>query len=172
MRDTKLEKAVVKYKEGDKDSFDTIYDLTYKLVFFVAYEVVNDKTIAEDIVQDTYVKVFENINRYNSNSFTAWICTIAKNLAINYQNKRKRENTYDDIESLNLGSSNDFAENYGVIDIARKILSEEDYNIVIMCVISGYKRREVSKILNIPVSTVSYRLKTALNLLKEELKKR
>ena len=170
MKNYILEKAVEKYKKGDKTAFNTIYDLSYKLVFFIALDIVKDKGVAEDIVQETYIKVFKEIDRYEANNFTAWIGSIARNLSINEYNKRKRENTFEDIDVLNnIENTHDFTENLDLFQIAREVLSEEDYKIVILCVISGYKRREVSKILDMPVSTVSFRLKTALNTIKERL---
>ncbi|MEG2676361.1 MAG: sigma factor-like helix-turn-helix DNA-binding protein, partial [Clostridia bacterium] len=60
----------------------------------------------------------------------------------------------------------------GVVDIAKKLLSEQDFQIIIMCVVSGYKRREVADILDLPISTVSYKYKSALATIEQYLKKR
>ncbi len=167
-----LEDAVAKYKQGNKEKFSQIYDLTYKLVYFVALNIVKDKGIAEDIVQNTYIKVFEEIDKYENNNFLAWLTTIARNLSINEFNRRKRESTFEDLDIVaDIGASDDFTQNFGLIGIAQNLLQQQDYEIVMMCVIAGYKRREVSQIMDIPISTVSFKLKTALNTLKQELSK-
>lgn len=54
----------------------------------------------------------------------------------------------------------------GLIAEAEKILSSEDFEIVVMCAIAGYRRREVAKLMDMPVSTVTHRYTTALKKLK------
>ena len=63
----------------------------------------------------------------------------------------------------------DPAEGAGLIAAAEKLLPPDDYEIVIMCAVAGYRRREVAKIKGMPVSTVSHRYKSALSKLKKYL---
>ena len=60
-------------------------------------------------------------------------------------------------------------DSFGLLKLAQEKLSEDDYKIVVMCVIAGYKRREVAEILNMPISTVTYRLQSALETLKKNI---
>lgn len=172
MLDKSLNKAVASYLQGDFKSFDYIYDKTYKVVYFVVYRIVGNNEIAKDIVQETYLKVFKNLSGYVQNNFVAWITTMAKNIAINEYNRRKREKLTDFVEESKYMAS-DFAmpdeDSYGLINMAKNLLDEDDYQIVIMCVVAGYRRREVASILDMPISTVSYRLKSALDTLKKYL---
>ncbi|MEG2274498.1 MAG: sigma-70 family RNA polymerase sigma factor, partial [Clostridia bacterium] len=112
----------------------------------------------------------------NSNNFLAYLVTIAKNLSFNEKKKGGRsvyvdftdnETTYD-----KRFSTMEQEDEVGVVDIAKKLLSEEDYQIVIMCVVAGYKRREVAEFFDLPISTVSYKYKTALSVIEQYLKKR
>lgn len=173
MSDKSLEKAVAKLKNGDSRAFDHIYDKTYKIVFFVAFRILGNKHAAEDAVQDTYMKAVTNIDSYDSDNFTAWISTIAKNNALNLYNKEKRQTTTD------FSAEADFREgsfsmpdedSFGLISAAKKLLDETDYKIVIMCAVAGYKRREAAKALGLPISTVSYRLKQSLATLAKYVK--
>lgn len=169
MINDKLEQAVAHYQNGDSDSFAYIYDNTYKIVFFTIFQVLGDRSLSEDIMQDVYLKVWQSINSYRSDNFIAWINRIAKNLAINEYHKRKRvENV--DVQDYDERFSTEDNSEYGLVNIARKVLDEQSYSILIMCVVSGYKRREVSKILDIPISTVSYKLNKSLNILKDSIK--
>lgn len=173
MSDKALEKAVAKLRSGDSRAFGHIYDKTYKIVFFVAFRIIGNKQAAEDVVQDTYLKAVTNIDAYDSNNFTAWITTIAKNLALNEYNKAKRQTSTD------FSAEADFREgsfsmpdedSFGLLDAAKKLLDETDYKIVIMCAVAGYKRREAAKALDMPISTVSYRLKQSLAILAKHVK--
>lgn len=173
MSDKALEKAVLRLKEGDSRAFDYIYDTTYKVVFFVAYGILGNKHSAEDVVQDTYLKAVSNIDGYSADNFTAWITTIARNTALNEYNRTKRQTATDFSTDEHLREG-DFSmpdeDSFGLISLAKSLLDETDYKIVIMCAIAGYRRREAAKALDLPISTVSYRLKQSLNLLSRHLK--
>lgn len=173
MSDKALEKAAQALKKGDSRAFDYIYDKTYKVVFFVAFRILGDKHAAEDVVQDTYMKAVTNIGAYSADNFTAWITTIAKNNALNEYNRLKRT-TATDFTAEDGHREGSFSmpdeDSFGLISLAKRILNETDYKIVVMCAIAGYKRREAAKALDLPVSTVSYRLKQSLKLLAEHVK--
>lgn len=173
MSDKALEKAVLALKNGDSRAFDYIYDKTYKVVFFVAFRILGDKHAAEDVVQDTYMKAVTNIGAYDRDDFTAWITTIAKNNALNEYNRQKRTSATDFSaeDGYREGSfSMPDEDSFGLISLAKRLLDETDYKIVVMCAIAGYKRREAAKALGLPISTVSYRLKQSLKLLAEHVK--
>ncbi|MEG2451024.1 MAG: sigma-70 family RNA polymerase sigma factor [Clostridia bacterium] len=170
-----LEMAMTKLKAGDKGAFDYIYDHTYKVVFFVAHQILRDSSAAEDIVQETYVAAYKNLDKYQSNTLLAWLATIAKRLAINEYNKRKH-NVYTDfsVEGDHFGGEESMpdADSFGIIKLAEQHLSPEDFQIVIMYAVSGYKRREIAECLNMPVSTVSYRYSQAISSLENILNKK
>lgn len=173
MSDKSLEKAVLKLRSGDSRAFGHIYDKTYKIVFFVAFRILGNKHAAEDVVQDTYLKAVTNIGSYDSDNFTAWITTIARNLALNEYNKSKRQTTTDfsaeaDFREGNFSMPDE--DSFGLIYAAKTLLDETDYKIVMMCAVAGYKRREAAKALDMPISTVSYRLKQSLATLKKHVK--
>lgn len=163
-----LEKAMLRLKAGEREAFDYIYDNTYKVVFFVVHNIVRHRETAEDIVQDTYITAFRNMDSYTSGNLLGWLTTIAKRLALNSYNSGKRERVTDfqeEGEALRIEDMPD-DDTIGLIETAEKALSEEDFQIVIMCCVAGYKRREVAKMLNMPTSTVTHRYKTSLDKLK------
>lgn len=169
MKNLKLERAIKQYKNGCDDSFEYVYDKTYKVVFFVIYDVLGDKQLSEDVLQDTYLKVCQNINSYTSDNFLAWITRIAKNLAINEYNRRKKVQNVDIQDYDERFISEDENKDSTLIDTARKILDKENFLIINLSIISGYKLKEISQILNMPVSTVSYKLNQSLLKLKNYL---
>lgn len=172
MSQAALESAVRRVQRGDTAAFEYIYDHTYKVVYFVAHNILRDRHAAEDIVHDAYITAYKNLAAYTANSFLAWLTTIARRLAINEYNKRKRSVSVDFSEHGDAfgGVTNIPSEEcLGLIGDAQKLLSEEDYTILIMCAVSGYKRREVADALGMPVSTVTHRYTQSLKKLEKKI---
>lgn len=88
-----LNNLIDKIKLGDENSFAEFCELTNKGVFLFVYSFVKQKETAEDLTQETYIKVRRNILAYHSNTnSTAWLLQIAKNLALDYLKKYKKAN--------------------------------------------------------------------------------
>jgi RNA polymerase sigma-70 factor (ECF subfamily) len=100
MRDEEL---VVLYAEGKNAAFDVLLNRHKSCIYSYIYFVVRNKDLAEDIFQETFVKVIVTIKqgRYIENGkFKAWITRIAHNLIIDYFRQERSENTVsnDDVE--------------------------------------------------------------------------
>jgi len=167
MLNKQLERSMQKLKRHDSSDFDIIYEATYKLVYYIIYGILKNKSLADDIMQEVYIKVYQKIDQYQENtSPQAWIARIARNLALN-EYKRKQKETLMDTNTFDLIPEKTF--DTPLIDLAVNILSEEEYMIVMMCVVERYRRREVAKILNLSTSGVTWKLNQALNKLKKEV---
>ena len=95
---------------------------------------------------------------------------LGKNLALNFLERQKREMPTDfEEESYRYGTSE--TELPFIFEAARKILSEEEYEILMLCQVAGYKRREVSAMLSMPIATVTWKNNEALKKLKKYLEK-
>ncbi len=172
----KLDNAMIALQNGDTNALAIIYELTYRGVFTFVLPIVKDYAIAEDILEQTYISVFENAQSYTKGSNVKnWILTIAKNIALNEVNKNKRITSFDyDAEQLTpdgLYSLDDTLDT-PIIKLANEILDEDELKIVIMYTIGGYKHREIAEIMNLPIGTVTWKYKNALEKLKTEIEKR
>lgn len=167
----KLERKIEKLKEGDLEAFDYIYDCTNRIVYFSILKIVKNKIYAEDILQDTFIRALSCLSQYKKDTnFIGWICAIGKSLAINHLKKFRHEINVDfDLETHDDNSSGN--ELPYIFDIATKILSEDEYKIIMLCHVSGYKRREVSVMLDMPIGTVTWKNNEALKKLKQYLEK-
>lgn len=154
-------------KNGDDSYFDIIYEQTHRLVYYIIYSILKNKEDSEDIMQQVYMRIYEKIDQY-TDSPKAWISMIARNLAINQYNKNKREknNYLDDDVLLSIAS---YDEKTPLIDMASKVLDEEEFTIVMLCVVEKYKRREVAELYNLSTSGVTWKLNNALEKLRKEL---
>ena len=169
MKDESLEKSVEALRGGDTRAFDRIYERTNRAAYFTILYIVHDKMHAEDVLQETYLRAMRSLAQYRAgSSFTAWLCTIARSLALNHLKKYKREVSTDFQEdAYKYGTAE--AEIPYVFDLAARILTPEEYEILMLCQVAGYKRREVSKMLDIPIGTVTWRNNEALKKLKKHL---
>lgn len=167
----KLEKKIAALREGDKRAFDYIYERTNRTVYFAILYIVRDKMHAEDILQETYLRALSALQQYTpGTNFPAWLRAIGKSLALNHLRKNVREVATDfDKDSYKYGAQE--TELPYIFDVAMKILSEEEYEILMLCQVSGYKRREVAEMLNMPIGTVTWKNNEALKKLKIYLEK-
>ncbi len=84
---------VLAYKNGNEEAFRTLVERHKSRIYTAVYLIVKDQEIAEDLLQDAFVKAINTIQsgRYNEEGkFLPWILRIAHNLAIDYFRKQKR----------------------------------------------------------------------------------
>ena len=161
-----LERAIIALHGGDVNQLSVIYNLTSKGVFTFVLPIVKVYEIAEDVMQATYIKVYENIVSYHPGTNPRnWILTIAKNLALAEINKRKREVSYDfNEENVSREGIYDLDPylDTPTIELANKVLNEGELQIVLLYAIGDYKHREIAEMLNLPLGTVTSKYNTAL----------
>lgn len=170
MIDTKLEKQVSLLKGGKTEAFDYIYEHTHKTVYFSALYLLKDKSYAEDILQETFIRALSRLEQYSEGTnFVGWLCSIAKSLALNHLKKNKREVPTDFTEQEHRFGGKESEIPY-IFDLAAKVLAEDEYEIIMLCHVAGYKRREVARMLGMPISTVTWKNKVALKKLETTLR--
>ncbi|PKK86804.1 MAG: hypothetical protein CVV63_03585 [Tenericutes bacterium HGW-Tenericutes-8] len=163
----KLKAAMRDLKNGHNNAIDYIYDVTHRMVYYQIYQIIKRRDVSEDIMQDVYMKVFQNIGQYSEqNQPKSWILSIARNEALNQYKKRKRE-TVVDIDTLNQKSYDQTAS--PIIDLASQILDEDEFIIVMSCIVDQKTRKAVGKLLNLSTSGVTFKLNVALDKLKNQL---
>jgi len=88
-----VESLVLLAQDGDTNAFSKIYDVFVDQIYkYVFYRVKNED--AEDLVENVFLKVWENIRQYKSKqkSFSAWVFRIAHNLVIDYYRATRDKN--------------------------------------------------------------------------------
>lgn len=162
---------VTKLQNGNIEVFDDIYYMTKNIVYYSIFIILKDYQLSEDIMQDTYLKALSKIHTYKRKAhFKSWLVTIAKNLAINEFNRRKRELLIDISENeYILGSSSSTVENEVLITQIFKILSDIEKEVVLLHVIGDLKHREIAKLLNKPLGTITWTYNKAIKKLKDEI---
>ena len=76
---------------GDEKAFEQLYNKLYKLVFSICLSVIRTEATANDLSQETFISVWNNTKDFRGKGYKTWILKIAKNKALNYLQRQKRE---------------------------------------------------------------------------------
>lgn len=172
------EELVTLLKRKDSNAYSLLYDNYSAALFGVITRVVPAAEIAEDILQDVFIKIWKNIENYDASKgrlFT-WMLNIARNAAIDYSRSKqfKLENKLQGIETARYemtghSSGQSHSDFIGVKEQVAKL--KEDYRILIdMIYFGGYTQEDAARELNIPLGTVKTRVRAAIIKLRETLK--
>ena len=167
-----LDKFIKKFINGNASAFDEIYNRTRKSVYYVALSILRDKALAEDVMQTTYMRVLKNIQGYAlGTNASAWIIKIAKNEAINIKKVRMREQSVDEYENVSLFGVSE-PDTYGELtDLAKRLLSDDEFSILMLVTACGYKQKEIAKMIDMPIPTVTWKYQNALSKMRTALEK-
>ncbi len=89
---TEIENLIARVAMKDRVAFDQLYDRVSAKLFGVCLRVLNKRAAAEDAMQDTFVKIWKNADRYSANGLSpmTWLITIARNTSIDRLRARKK----------------------------------------------------------------------------------
>lgn len=171
MSNSDIKILVKKLQNGDMTVFDDLYYQTKDIVFYTILGILKDYSLSEDIMQDTYLKALSKIHSYKpTHSFKSWIVTIGRNSAINEFNRRKKETSIDIQENQTIfGKTESISENQILIEQIFKVLNDTEREIVLLHVVGDLKHREIAKLLEKPLGTVTWTYNNSIKKLKQEL---
>jgi RNA polymerase sigma-70 factor (ECF subfamily) len=164
------------------DALSTLYDRYGKLVFSLAFAVVNEQGAAEEITQDVFLRVWENAAVYNEAqaSFRSWLTRIARNRAIDLlrQSRVRPEHhaiDWADPSVRNLANGNS---TLSVIELRLQQerirtgisqLPKEQGQALQLSYLQGYTHQEIAQQLNEPLGTIKTRIRMAMQKLRNLL---
>ncbi len=179
---TTEEELITACKNNDSEAFKQIYDMYAPKMMGVCMRYMHNRVEAEDILQDSFIKVYLNIKRYRGEgSFEGWIRRIVINVAINkLRNDAKKElKLIDDEELKNIKDTeysdmnNDVEYKYSAQQMLNAIqkLSNMNRAVFNLAEIEGYSYKEIAEQLNTSESTARSTLSRAKSILKAILEK-
>jgi len=174
LKEQEINSIVEKVKQGDVNSFELLYDNYSAALFGVCLKILNDQELAEDVLQDAYIKIWSNIQSYDNSKgiIFIWMLNIACNSAIDkYRQQKKRsirtiQNSTNDVGNV-LSNSEEFNINTIGLNELLKKLPEDQQEIIEYLYFKGYTQQEVSDELKMPLGTVKTRSRAALKLLRD-----
>jgi RNA polymerase sigma-70 factor (ECF subfamily) len=143
-----------------------------------AFSLTLNREEAEDLLQDTTLKVLDNQEKFTSNvNFKGWVLTIMKNIFINNYRRIVRNQTIidktEDLHHLNLPQNSGFDTpegSYAIGEITNNIEAfSDEYRIPFSMHIQGFKYEEIAQTMNLPIGTVKSRIFLARKKLQYQL---
>ncbi len=179
---------ISRLKNGDVEALKQIMHIYQDFVYTLALQMVKVKTVAEELTQDVFVKVFKKIDSFAERSkFSTWLYTITYRSCLNYLEKKQivfsrseLENENSDDKSTDLFDSTDkviedftFEENekQNILWSAIDVLPMQNGIIITLHYLQQFSVREISEMLNMSANTVKTHLFRGRSLLKSILLK-
>jgi len=160
---------------GEKRSQDLLYRKFASLLYGICLRYAKNKMEAEDVLQEVYVKIYNNISSYHHDgSFEGWLRRIAVNTSITYYRKNLKHAFQEDIDDV-VQHKNDPVQ-FDDLDFTQEELMNcigklpTGYKTVFnLYVIEGFMHKEIADMLNIDVNTSKSQLSRAKSHLQKEL---
>ena len=169
-----LEHLIKMVAQNDRDALSQLYHLTSASVYGFALSVLKNTHDAEDVLQDCYINIYGAAQSYKPHGKPmAWIITIARNLCLMKMRHYKSNVTLpqEDWEKYVAENENMSQEDKLILRKCMLDLTDEERQIVVLHSLSGFKHREISDMLSIPLPTVLSKHSRALKKLKKLLTK-
>jgi RNA polymerase sigma factor (sigma-70 family) len=171
------QELVTRFTDGDQNSLELLINRHKNKVYSYIYLIVRNQHLAEDIFQDTFIKVIKSLmqNKYRDDGkFVSWVMRIAHNLIIDHFRKEKQLNTIsNDGCEVSIFNSKKYTENNveeSIIDDQitediRKLidyLPEDQKEVVLLRHYAGLSFREIAEQTNVSINTALGRMRYAL----------
>ncbi|HEX2921733.1 MAG TPA: sigma-70 family RNA polymerase sigma factor [Bacteroidales bacterium] len=159
----------------DRIAQQELYDQYSRFLLGVCMRYATDRSEAEDILQESFLKIFFSIKDFSgSGSFIGWLRKVAVNTAITHYHRNLKFRYHLEIEeyvSIEAGVSS-FEEDFFTSDELQKVLNDlpAGYRMVFnLYAIEGYKHKEIAEMLGIDVNTSKSQYSRARSALREKL---
>ena len=164
--DAACDMALCRIASGDHEALTVIYKKLGRQIYLLAYSILQDTYAAEDVMQETFVRLLASANSYQpQTNARAYVLKITRNLALNALQKRRHEvmcespideNTADEGEAKPLSALESLS-----------LLSEEERQIVVLKLDGGQTHRQIASLLGISTAACEKRYRRALEKLKQ-----
>ncbi len=166
--------------QGDRGSFEELYDRFSGLLFSTAYRVLNNQVAAEDGLQDVFIQIWEKAPLYNSalGKPLTWAVTLTRNKAIDRLRSTQRRNRLQDdvereakiFEQFDGQSSFDAVASVETSKLVREAiekLSKDQRQVIELAFFSSMTQAEIAERLNEPLGTIKARIRRAMMKLRD-----
>lgn len=169
-----LNELVFLFQNKNEKAFEKLYNMYSTNIQGVIFNIVKNKAIADEIMQDSFVKAWQNSTTYSSKKgrFYTWILNIARNAAIDRLRSKAFKQTRQNLNMDNLENSLHSLDNLdqrtntiGVLKFITK-LSFKRREIIELLFLKGFTHKEASVHLNIPLGTVKTRSRDGIKSLR------
>jgi RNA polymerase sigma-70 factor (ECF subfamily) len=166
-------------REGNSTAFSYLYKNYSRAIFGIISSIIDNKNEAEDVLQNVFVKIWNNFPAYDPNKgrLYTWMLNIARNMAIDFVRSRhaKMETQIHKIENnvyeINRQHQHNIdCDHIGLKDVVDN-LKEDQKKLIKMAYFGGYTQEEMAEELQMPLGTVKTKIRSALLTLRELMSK-
>ena len=169
-----------RYRHGDTAAFELLLARHQPALFGFLIRMAGDRALAEDLFQETWVRVVREARRYRAEQkFSRWLFTIANRLAIDELRRRKRwsmvsvddEETMVELPARGPSAADDVErrQTLGRIEAAMKTMQPSLRQVFLLREHGGVGFKEIAAMTGAPLGTVLWRMSAALKHLRKEL---
>jgi RNA polymerase sigma-70 factor (family 1) len=170
---------LTKIADGDQYAFCTLFDHYRKYVYSFGRKLTRSEEMAEEIVQDVFLKVWFGRARLKSiDNFGAYLNILVRNHSFNLLRQTAQQKKSSQEMRLSLSDEDngtqqmlDYRETVRMLDEALELLPDQQKMVYILCHRDGLKYEEAALKMNISAATVHYHMKLALNAIREHFMK-
>ncbi|OMF21966.1 RNA polymerase subunit sigma [Paenibacillus sp. FSL H8-0259] len=142
-----IEEAIHKVRAGEKHAFTSVITAYERQIYTYCYYILRSREEAEDAVQDIFVKVYQELGRYEKRvSFSAWLYKVAYHHCLDQLRRNKRRNRLMSLYKLQLVREAPESPDDSPVDRIFGDLTSEERSLLILRVIEQYSFEEIAQI--------------------------
>ncbi|MBC3847190.1 sigma-70 family RNA polymerase sigma factor [Winogradskyella echinorum] len=172
---TDLDTLVVQFQNKNQVAFKKLYDMYSKSIHGVVYNIVKDTDIADELMQDVFIKAWNKADTYSSKKgrFFTWILNIARNTAIDKTRSKAYKQSKQNLNSdyfVDIITSNDNLDtSTDAIGIKKFVtnLGKKCKEVIELLYFKGFTQKEASEELQMPIGTVKTRNRNCIQQLRD-----
>lgn len=169
-----LELLVSKFQDKDEKAFETLYQMYSESMLGVIYNIVRDRDIAQDVMQEVFIKAWHSADSYSPQKgrFFTWLINISRNAAIDKIRSKSFKNSGKNLNSdyfvdiiQDQDSLDDKTDAIGIKKFVGK-LAQKCIEVIELLYFKGYTQKEASETLKMPIGTIKTRNRNCINELR------
>ncbi|WP_299130617.1 sigma-70 family RNA polymerase sigma factor [uncultured Winogradskyella sp.] len=172
-----LETLVKEFQNKDQVAFEKLYNMYGDSIHGVVYNIVKDKDIADELMQDVFIKAWNKADTYTSKKgrFFTWILNIARNTAIDKTRskafKQSKQNLNADFFVDIITSNENLDRSTDAIGIKKFVtnLGQKCKEVIELLYFKGFTQKEASEELQMPIGTIKTRNKNCIQQLRDTI---
>lgn len=171
------DKLIELLQKKDQKAFSKLYEMYAESTYGIIYNIVLDTDLAEEILQDVFIKIWEKAESYSPSKgrFFTWVLNIARNASIDKLRSKSFKNSKKNLDADNfvhiLEDNDNLSNKTDTIGLRNfvKMLEPLCIKVIDLLYFKGYTQAEASKHLEIPLGTIKTRNRNCLKALRENM---
>lgn len=174
LTDQELEKVIAGCKDRNAESYSVLLDAYSRRIYAYFYRLSGDKTVADDLLSEMFVKLIEKIDKFKAGNFNGWLFTVASNVWHDWLRAKQRDSRalesqknrleLDARRQREIRSNTDSADR---LNIELERLDNETRELMMMRYYSELSFKEIAAVRDVPIGTILSKVHRGLKKLRE-----